>query len=75
MLKYLITTTALFATPLTADALRVVADIPPLHSLTAQVMGDLGTPNSSHQQEHPPIITPCAPPRPHGCKMLIFWSG
>ncbi len=27
-----------------ADNLRVVADIPPLHSLVAQVMGDTGTP-------------------------------
>ena len=32
------------ATPLQAEVPRVVTDIPPVHALVAQVMGDLGTP-------------------------------
>lgn len=32
------------ATPVLADAPRVVTDIPPVHALAAQVMGDLGAP-------------------------------
>lgn len=35
---------ALFALPASADVPRVVTDIAPVHSLVAQVMGDLGTP-------------------------------
>ncbi|ALG91029.1 MULTISPECIES: zinc ABC transporter substrate-binding protein [Actibacterium] len=36
--------TMLLSTPALADAPAVVTDIPPVHSLAAQVMGDLGTP-------------------------------
>jgi zinc transport system substrate-binding protein len=44
MLKYLTVCSTLLATPLAAESPRIVTDIPPVHSLTAQVMGDLGTP-------------------------------
>ncbi|KCV82816.1 periplasmic solute binding protein [Actibacterium atlanticum] len=37
-------TTALLATPVLADAPKIVTDIPAVHSLTAMVMGDLGNP-------------------------------
>lgn len=37
-------TTALLATPVLADAPKIVTDIPAVHSLTAMVMGDLGDP-------------------------------
>ena len=40
----LASTAPLCATPLWADAPRVVTDIIPVHSLVAQVMGDLGSP-------------------------------
>jgi zinc transport system substrate-binding protein len=35
---------AMTATAASADVPRVITDIPPVHALTAQVMGDLGTP-------------------------------
>ncbi len=35
---------AVLAAPARAEAPRVVTDIPPVHALVAQVMGDLGTP-------------------------------
>ncbi|SEQ09268.1 zinc ABC transporter substrate-binding protein [Thalassovita taeanensis] len=49
MHKRLLPLLALLATPLTATALmaevpHVATDIPPVHSLVSQVMGDLGTP-------------------------------
>ena len=77
MLKYLITTTALFATPLTADALRVVADIPPLHSLTAQVMGDLGTPElltPAGTSPHNHALRPSEAARLQNADLLV-WVG
>ncbi|MDK2776005.1 MAG: zinc ABC transporter substrate-binding protein, partial [Tabrizicola sp.] len=35
---------ALTATPALAEVPRVVTDIPPVHALVAQVMGELGQP-------------------------------
>lgn len=45
-MRYIITATltSLLATPAMAEVPRVVTDIPPVHALVAQVMGDLGTP-------------------------------
>ncbi len=45
-MRYTITLllTSLLATAAYADVPRVVTDIPPVHALVAQVMGDLGTP-------------------------------
>lgn len=40
----LILSAALLATPALADAPKVMTDLPAVHSLTAQVMGDLGKP-------------------------------
>jgi zinc transport system substrate-binding protein len=77
MLKYLITTTALFATPLTADALRVVADIPPLHSLTAQVMGNIGTPElltPAGTSPHNHALRPSEAARLQNADLLV-WVG
>ena len=42
-MRYIITL-ALTATPALADVPRVVTDIPPVHALVAEVMGDLGEP-------------------------------
>lgn len=42
-MRYIITF-ALIATPALAEVPRVVTDIPPVHALVAQVMGDLGAP-------------------------------
>lgn len=42
-MRYIITLLAT-ATPALAEVPMVVADIPPVHALVAQVMGDLGTP-------------------------------
>jgi zinc transport system substrate-binding protein len=42
-MRYIITL-ALTATPAFAEVPRVVTDIPPVHALVAQVMGDLGEP-------------------------------
>lgn len=42
-MRYIITL-ALTATPALAEVPSVVTDIPPVHALVAQVMGDLGTP-------------------------------
>jgi zinc transport system substrate-binding protein len=42
-MRYIITL-ALTATPALAEVPRVVTDIPPVHALVAQVMGDLGQP-------------------------------
>jgi zinc transport system substrate-binding protein len=46
-MRYIITflMTSLLATTAHADVPRVVTDIPPVHALVAQVMGDLGTPD------------------------------
>jgi zinc transport system substrate-binding protein len=46
-MRYIITSalTSLLALPAVADVPRVVTDIPPVQSLVAQVMGDLGTPD------------------------------
>ena len=64
-------------TPASADAPQVATDIPPVHSLVSQVMGDLGTPKL--------ILPPGA--SPHGYAMrpsearalqdadVIFWMG
>ena len=41
----LILSVALLATPALADVPKVMTDLPVVHSLTAQVMGDLGTPD------------------------------
>lgn len=38
-------TTAMVAAPAMAEVPRVITDIPPVHSLVAQVMGDLGSPD------------------------------
>jgi len=45
-MRYIISLTmaSLLALPATAEVPRVVTDIPPVQSLVAQVMGDLGTP-------------------------------
>lgn len=43
-MRYIISLLLASATPALADVPRVVADIPPVHSLVAQVMGDLGQP-------------------------------
>jgi zinc transport system substrate-binding protein len=45
-MRYIITValTSLLATPAIAEVPRVVTDIPPVQSLVAKVMGDLGTP-------------------------------
>ncbi len=43
-MRYTISLLLASAGPLLADVPRVVTDIPPVHSLAAQVMGDLGTP-------------------------------
>lgn len=43
-MRYIITL-ALTATPALAEVPRVVTDIPPVHALVAQVMGDLGSPD------------------------------
>jgi len=42
IISFLLTSAAM--SPVLADAPRVVVDIPPIHALVAQVMGDLGTP-------------------------------
>ena len=64
-------------TPASADVPQVATDIPPVHSLVSQVMGDLGTPKL--------ILPPGA--SPHGYAMrpsearalqdadVIFWMG
>lgn len=46
MMRYTISTAfaSLIALPAFAEVPRVVTDIPPVHALVAQVMGDLGTP-------------------------------
>lgn len=68
---------SLFATSALADVPRVVTDIPPVQSLVAQVMGDLGTPAM--------LVRPGA--SPHGYALrpseaaalqdadLVFWVG
>ena len=68
---------ALSITPASADVPQVATDIPPVHSLVSQVMGDLGTPKL--------ILPPGA--SPHGYAMrpsearalqdadVIFWMG
>ena len=43
-MRYIITLLAT-ATPALAEVPKVVTDIPPVHALVAQVMGDLGTPD------------------------------
>ncbi|MBA4323571.1 MAG: zinc ABC transporter substrate-binding protein, partial [Rhodobacter sp.] len=42
-MRYIITLLAT-ATPALAEVPKVVTDIPPVHALVAQVMGDLGAP-------------------------------
>jgi zinc transport system substrate-binding protein len=77
MLKYLITTTALFASPLAAEPLRVVADIPPVHSLAAQVMGDLGAPElltNAGSNPHNHALRPSEAARLQSADLLI-WIG
>ena len=68
---------ALVATPIQAKGPRVATDIPPVHSLVSQVMGELGTPKL--------IIPPGT--SPHGYAMrpsearalqaadVVFWMG
>tara|TARA_B100000745_G_scaffold133713_1_gene87314 strand:- start:420 stop:1322 length:903 start_codon:yes stop_codon:yes gene_type:complete len=68
---------ALVATPIQAKVPRVATDIPPVHSLVSQVMGELGTPKL--------IIPPGT--SPHGYAMrpseartlqaadVVFWMG
>ncbi len=43
-MRYIITAVLASATSALADVPHVVTDIPPVHALTAQVMGDLGSP-------------------------------
>ena len=68
---------ALVATPIQAKVPRVATDIPPVHSLVSQVMGELGTPKL--------IVPPST--SPHGYAMrpsearalqvadVVFWMG
>ncbi|WP_298804363.1 zinc ABC transporter substrate-binding protein [uncultured Lentibacter sp.] len=77
MLKYLITTTILFASPLAAGSLRVVADIAPVHSLTAQVMGDLGAPElltAPGANPHSHALRPSEAARLQNADLLV-WIG
>ncbi len=43
-MKHFLVSTLLMTSAAQADVPQIVADIPPVHSLVAQVMGDLGTP-------------------------------
>lgn len=73
----LLATTALIPAAAMADVPRVMTDIAPIHSLTAQVMGDLGTPDV--------LLPPGADPhdfalRPSdaermGEASIVFWVG
>jgi zinc transport system substrate-binding protein len=77
MFKYLATSALLFASPLAAETLRVVADIPPIHSLTAQVMGDLGTPallTEPSASPHGHALRPSEAARLQAADLLV-WVG
>lgn len=67
----------ILAQPVAADVPSVVSDIPPVHALVAQVMGDLGTPGL--------IIRPGASPHSYALRPsearslqqadLVIWTG
>ena len=77
MLKYLTVSSLFFASSLAAEPLRVVADIAPLHSLTTQVMGDLGAPElltPPNASPHGHALRPSEAARLQASDLLI-WVG
>jgi zinc transport system substrate-binding protein len=68
---------ALFAAPVFADAPRVVTDIPAVHSLVAQVMGDRGEPVLLTERGADPHSMQLRPSQAAALAEadLIFWIG
>ncbi|BBU57568.1 hypothetical protein KU6B_38330 [Mameliella alba] len=58
-----------------AEVPRVVADIGPVESLVATVLGDLGTPERLLAPVTRRTTWPCAPARDVPCPMPTWWSG
>ncbi len=68
---------AVAATPVLAEVPRVVTDIPPVHALAAQVMGDLGTPvllTERGANAHEMHLRPSQAAAIAGAD-LLFWIG
>lgn len=67
----------LLALPAAAEVPQVMTDIPPVHSLVAQVMGDLGTPGMFLERggdEHDLALRP-SQMRDLGAADLVIWVG
>lgn len=77
MLKYLTISSLFLASSLSAEPLRVVTDIAPLHSLTAQVMGELGAPElltEPNVSPHGHALRPSEAARLQASDLLV-WVG
>ena len=75
-MRYIITF-CLAASPALAEVPRVVTDIPPVHALVAQVMGDLGTPElllAKGADEHDFQLKPSRAGAVAGAD-LVVWLG
>ena len=73
----LILSAALLATPALADVPKVMTDLPAVHSLTAQVMGDLGTPGVLLEQGSDPHHFQLKPSQARALSQadLVVWIG
>lgn len=68
---------AMLAAPVMADVPRVVTDIPPVHALVSQVMGDLGTPDLLLDKGANPHNFSLRPSQAAGLQKadLVVWVG